>query len=313
MFFEDYNNEGTTLLSAAIQLSSAKTTDTILNYVLETSSSPEMLRNYLAKQDSKGRCAAHYLFHQPQLLDRIGHLVPWRLKDKNGQTPLFALCRSYDHEEYHDMVDKALLAATRAQEDVSPLHLDEHVDNKGNSLLHIITEPKLAVKLLYHSDSDSNATNDRQFTPLMVASKYGRTDMVRVLFQDPRVDLSFRDARGLTAVELAKDDDVRNRIDDLVLLSTEAGPDGRTTTVVRSFFVEDGTVRLVLKSGAPNSNGTITVTTCRRSSQDFENLAKWLAQEHPASWLPVVNNFASPYLIPSRPSRALFTRHAVKT
>ncbi|KAF1911904.1 hypothetical protein BDU57DRAFT_524000 [Ampelomyces quisqualis] len=302
---DDHNNEGTTLLSAAVQLAHAKTTDTILTYVLDNSTSTETLRAHLAKQDAKGRCMAHYLFHQPRLLDRIGHLVPWRLTDKNGQTPIFALCRSYDHDQYHDMVDKALLAATHAQDDGLPLHLDEHVDNKGNSLLHIITDPQIAAKLLYRCDSDANATNDRQFTPFMVASKYGRTDMVRVLYQDPRVDLSFRDARGLTAVELAKDDDVRNRIDDLVLLSNEAGPDGRTTTVVRSFFVEDGSVRLVLKSGAPNGNGTITVTTCRRSSHDFENLAKCLAQEHPASWLPAIANLASPYLIPSRPSRSV--------
>lgn len=303
--FEDCNNEGTTLLSLAVQLAHVKSTDTLLAYILENSTSPDMLRNYLSRQDSKGRCMAHYLFNQPRLIDRIGHLVPWLLKDKNGQTPLFALCRSYDHDEYHSMVDKALLAATHAQDDGQPLHLDQHVDAKGNSLLHVITDPQLANKLLYRCDSDANATNDKHFTPLMVASKYGRTDMVRVLFQDPRVDLSVRDARGLTAVELAKDDDVRNRIDDLVLLSNEPGADGRITTVVRSFFVEDGTVRLVLKSGAPNSNGTITVTTCRRSSHDFDNLAKWLAQENPASWLPVIANMASPYLIPSRPSRSV--------
>jgi hypothetical protein len=303
--FEDCNNEGTTLLSLAVQLSHAKSTDTLLAYILENSGSPEMLTAYFSEQDSKGRCMAHYLFNQPRLIQRIGHLVPWRLKDKNGQTPVFALCRSYDHDEYHSMVDQGLLAATFAQEDGQPLHLDEHVDAKGNSLLHVITDPQLANKLLYRCDSDANATNDKHFTPLMVASKYGRTDMVRVLFQDPRVDLSVRDARGLTAVELAKDDDVRNRIDDLVLLSNEPGADGRITTVVRSFFVEDGTVRLVLKSGAPNSNGTITVTTCRRSSHDFENLAKWLAQENPASWLPAITNMASPYLIPSRPSRSV--------
>lgn len=303
--FEDCNNEGTTLLSLAVQLAHSKSTDTLLTYILENSSSPEALAAYFAKQDAKGRCMAHYLFNQPRLIQRIGHLVPWRLKDKNGQTPVFALCRSYDHEEYHSMVDQGLLAATYAQDDGQPLHLDEHVDAKGNSLLHVITDPQLANQLLYRCDSDANATNDKHFTPLMVASKYGRTDMVRVLFQDPRVDLSVRDARGLTAVELAKDDDVRNRIDDLVLLSNEPGADGRITTVVRSFFVEDGTVRLVLKSGAPNSNGTITVTTCRRSSQDFENLGKWLAQENPASWLPIIANMASPYLIPSRPSRSV--------
>lgn len=303
--FDDCNNEGTTLLSLAVQLAHGKSTDTLLSYIFDNSSGPEMLAAYFAKQDSKGRCMAHYLFNQPRLIEQIGHLAPWRLKDKNGQTPVFALCRSYDHEEYHDMVDHGLLAATCAQEDGLPLHLDEHVDAKGNSLLHIITDPQLANKLLYRCDSDANATNEKQFTPLMVASKYGRTDMVRVLFQDPRVDLSIRDARGLTAVELAKDDDVRNRIDDLVLLSNEPSADGRITTVVRSFFVEDGTVRLVLKSGAPNANGTITVTTCRRSSHDFENLARWLAQENPASWLPAIASMASPYLIPSRPSRSV--------
>ncbi|PSN73051.1 hypothetical protein BS50DRAFT_542377 [Corynespora cassiicola Philippines] len=302
---EDCSNEGITLLSAAVQLGYSKTTDTLLSYLFDNIHDEEVIRGYFAKQDAKGRCIGHYLFNQPHLIDRIGDLVDWRMKDRNGQTPVFALCRSYDHEEYHDMVDKALLAATRAQGDGQPLHLDEHIDNKGNSLLHIINDPQIAVKLLYRCDSDVNAPNDKHFTPLMVASKYGRTDLVRVLFQDPRVDLSVKDLRGLTAVELAKDDEVRNRIDDLVLLSNEPGPDGRTTTVVRSFFVEDGTIRLVLKSGAPNGNATITVTTCRRSLQDFESLAKWLAQEHPASWLPSISNLASPFLIPSRPARSV--------
>jgi hypothetical protein len=302
---DDCTNEGTTLLSAAVQFSNVRTTDVILDWILDNIETKDQIDLYLARQDSKGRCMAHYLFNQPRLIEKIGYLVPWRLKDKNGQTPVFALCRSYDHDQYREMVDRALLSATQAQEDGEPLHLDEHIDNKGNSLLHIITDPQIAVKLLYRCDSDVNAPNDKHFTPLMVASKYGRTDLVRVLFQDPRVDLSVKDVRGLTAVELAKDDEVRNRIDDLVLLSNEPTPDGRITTVVRSFFVEDGTIRLVVKSGAPNGNATVTVTTCRRSLHDFESLAKWLAQEHPASWMPVINNMASPFLVPSRPSRSI--------
>ncbi|KAF2495859.1 hypothetical protein BU16DRAFT_485158 [Lophium mytilinum] len=301
---EDCSNNGTTLLSAAIQLSHAKTTDLILDFVLDNSPSEKIVNEYIAIQDSSGRCAAHYLFNQPRLISRIGHLVPWRLKDKNGQTPLFALCRSYDHDEYRWMINAAINAATEAQGDGQKLHLDEHIDAKGNTLLHIINDPAIAIRLLYQ-DTDVNAPNDKHFTPLMVASKYGRTELVRQLFQDARVDPSVKDVRGLTAVELAKDDDVRNRIDDLVLLQSEPTSDGRITTVVRSFFVEDGTVRLVLKSGAPNDNSTITVTTCRRSLVDFENLAKWLAQEHPASWLPSIANLPSPFLIPSRPSRAI--------
>jgi len=302
---EDEKNDGTTLLSAAVQSGRSEVTDRLLNFILDHAENETMLQNYIAKQDSKGRCVAHYLFHHPRLISQIGRLLPWRLKDNNGQTPLFALCRSYDHEDYRWMVDTAIMAAANAQDDRGPLHLDDHVDSKGNTLLHIINDAQLAAKLLYQCDSDANAANDKQFTPLMVASKYGRTDMVRVLFGDPRVDLHAKDFRGLTATELAKDDDVRNRIDDLVLLAAPPAVGSRTTTVVRSYFVEDGTVRFIVKSGAQNPNSTITVTTSRRALADFENLAKWLALEHPASWIPATTGFSSPFLIPSKPSRAI--------
>jgi small subunit ribosomal protein S11 len=123
----------------------------------------------------------------------------------------------------------------------------------------------------------------------------------------------------LTAVELAKDDEVRNRIDDLILLSnsqsTHDETSGRVTTVVRSFFVEDATVRFVLKSGAPSPpvNGQeipantkmYTVTTCRRTFSDFETLAECLSLEHPASYMPSLSDFRSPFQIHSKPSRAV--------
>ena len=301
---DDVNSDGATLLNAAVQSGNRLVTDELITYIEENTSDDE-LRKYLATQDTKGRCMAHHLFTQPHLIKKFGKKLPWRLKDKNGQTPLFALCRSYDHEQYHSMVDAALSLATQTQNDDGPLHLDDHVDAKGNTLLHIVNDVQLTMKLLRHCDSDVNAANDKRFTPLMVGSKYGRIDLVRALFGDPRVDMTLKDIRGLTAVELAKDDDVRNRIDDLVLLSTTPGEDGRMTTVVRSFFVEDATIRIVLKSGAPNANGSITVTTCRRSVSDFENLAKWLSIECPASWLPTHFNLPSPFLIPSKPSRAV--------
>lgn len=300
----DTNTDGSTLLSAAVQSGNRSVTDELLEY-LERNVTPEQLERYLALQDKKGRCVAHYLFNQPYLIQRFGKKLPWRLKDNNGQTPLFALCRSYDHEEYHSMINTALSLATETQGDGEALHLDDHVDAKGNTLLHIVNDTNITLKLLRHCDSDVNAANDKRFTPLMVGSKYGRLDLVRALFGDPRTDMTLRDLRGLSAVELAKDDDVRNRIDDLVLLSAPAGRDDRTTTVVRSFFVEDATVRLVLKSGVKNPNGTITVTTCRRSPADFENLARWLEIECPASWLPTRFNLPSPFLLPSKPSRAV--------
>ncbi|KAK0319236.1 hypothetical protein LTR82_009653 [Friedmanniomyces endolithicus] len=257
---DDVNNAGTSLLSAAVQSDNRSLTDLLIDF-LEKRASGDQLRRYLSVQDLQGRCMAHYLFNQPHLIQHFGKKLPWRLKDKHGQTPLFAVCRSYDHKQYHSMVDAALSLATATQGDGEALHLDDHVDAKGNTLLHIVVDAQMTLKLLRYCDADANAANDKRFTPLMVGSKYGRIDTVRALFGDPRVDMTLKDIRGLTAVDLAKDDDVRNRIDDLVLLSTSGAKDGRTTTVVRSFFVEDATIRFVLKSGAQNDNGSITVTT----------------------------------------------------
>ncbi|KAM5354388.1 hypothetical protein ACJ41O_001037 [Fusarium nematophilum] len=301
---DDMNNEDTTLLSAAIQLGNAQIIEMTLEFVI-SSTTPNQLTSYLARQDIWGRSCGHYLFNAPTLITRIGHLIPWRQRDKNGQTPLFALCRSYDHGNYHEMVEAGLTAATASQRDGQPLHVDEHIDNKGNTLLHIMNDAVLALRILQHCDVDVNATNDKRFTALMVASKYGRYDMVRSLFADPRVDVGAKEIRGLTAVELAKDDDVRNKIDDLALFSMPSGLDARITGVVRAFFVEDATVRLVLKSAAPTDHDSYTVTTSRRSLSDFEHLPNLLALENPASWIPSLTDVRSPFQIPSKPSRAI--------
>ncbi|KAI1423337.1 hypothetical protein F5Y12DRAFT_786079 [Xylaria sp. FL1777] len=304
LILEDTNNDDTSLLSAAVQLGHTEIIDIILDFVMSSTPEPK-IRQYLALQDVRGRSVAHYLFHAPALIARIGKLIPWRQRDKNGLTPLFALCRSYDHPDYSNMVQAGLEAAAAAQGDGQPLHLDDHVDCKGNTLLHIVNDPQLAVRILLHCDVDVNATNEKRFTALMVASKYGRFDMVRALYSDRRVDVAVREARGLTAVELAKDDDVRNRIDDLALFTMSAAIDGRVTGVVRSFFVEDATIRLVLKSGAPADQNCYTVTTCRRSTADFEHLVNLLSMENPASWMPKVSSQRSPFQIPSKPSRAV--------
>lgn len=69
--------------------------------------------------------------------------------------------------------------------------------------------------------------------------------------------------------------------------------------------MEDATIRFVIKSGAPSGQQTLTITTCRRSLQDFEFLTQWLAYENPASWLPALPSPRSPFQIPSKPSRAV--------
>lgn len=312
---EDCTSEGTTLLSAAVQLADVEMIEIILDSLFQTTEEHEVMA-YLAKADSRGRTMAHYLFNAPHLISVLHVRLPWKQKDKIGQTPLFALCRSYDHPQYSGMVALALNVAKSAQDDGQPLRLDEHIDHKGNTLLHVVNDPRLIDHILRHCDSDPNALNDKRFTPLMLASKYGKIDTVRVLFADPRVDITLKELRGLTAVELAKDDEVRNRIDDLTLFNPpislpSSESNGRLTNVVRSFFVEDGTTRFILKSGVSSESTegsnttTYTITTCRRSLADFENLARWLTLEHPASYMPNIFNYRTPFQIHSRPSRAV--------
>lgn len=74
--------------------------------------------------------------------------------------------------------------------------------------------------------------------------------------------------------------------------------------------MEDGTTRYIIKSGAPHnevSNNTYTITTSRRSLQDFSNLIKWLSADHPASYMPVLkpSSFRTPFQIHSKPSKAV--------
>jgi hypothetical protein len=307
----DVTQEGATLLSAAVQLGNTDLTDILLGYV-EQNVAEARFREYLRAKDSRGRTMAHYIFNDPRLIQRLAKVLPWQQKDKIGHTPLFAICRTYDHPDYSDMVSEALIAATGAQQGGGPLRIEDHIDNKGNSLLHIVNDGVIMQRILQFCEVDMNAMNDKKFTPLMLASKYGRVDMVRIFLGDPRVDTHLREARGLTAVELAKDDEVRNRIDDLTLFSPTNIPDAtqRITAIVRSFFVEDGSTRFILKSGAPNpavSSTTYTITTSRRALVDFENLAKWLSMDYPASYMPVMlaSNFRNPFQLHSRPSRAV--------
>ncbi|KAK6531429.1 hypothetical protein TWF281_008234 [Arthrobotrys megalospora] len=299
---QDRTHDGTTLLSAAIQGENYDIVRVIMEEVMKARD--EEILEYMKAVDTNGRTAGHYAFNQPTFLRHFGRLIQWMMKDKNGQTPLFALCRSYDHPSYKDMVILGIRSAETAQSDGERLHLDDHVDKKGNTLLHIIHDQHI-LKMLLRRDADVNSVNEKNLSPLMLASKYGRVDNVRTLFSDRRVDIYARESRGLTAVELAKDDDVRNKFDDMVMFSYPPQADGRITAVVRGIFVEDATVRLVLKSGMPSSDMKYTITTCRRLLSDFEFLAYWLSYEHPASWLPALHVNRSPFQIPSKPSRAV--------
>jgi hypothetical protein len=136
----------------------------------------------------------------------------------------------------------------------------------------------------------------------MVNSKFSRIGAIEALTKKPEVDIGRRNFRGLNAAELAKDETTRARIEDITLFRKCPIRDNRVTSVLRG-FISDDNVHFVLKSGImPNSS---TITSVRRTFTDFTFIAKWLAFELPASWIPILQIPQNPFAVPSRPARSV--------
>ncbi|RUS29999.1 hypothetical protein BC938DRAFT_479973 [Jimgerdemannia flammicorona] len=120
---------------------------------------------------------------------------------------------------------------------------------------------------------------------------------------------------GARAVEVAIEEEVRDLLDDCSLFQRPvAGSSGRVSAVMRaSFDPADPTkaITYVIKSGMPQSPSTIT--TVRRTLDDFRFLRQQLLYEHPESCIPTLDDFMEPpWLVSdSRAGSALVTSTAV--
>ncbi|KAK9482875.1 hypothetical protein V1527DRAFT_475048 [Lipomyces starkeyi] len=299
--WKEQNGRQTTLLSAAIQTADKEIVDAIWS-LLSANYSQDDLRKYLSRKDEWQRSVGHYLFYLPDLIETIGVLISWTDKDQNGQTPLFALCRSYDNPRYTDLVKMGIDTATKYQVGGGNLRFLDHVDAKGNTLLHIMKDIQSLELVLNISDIDLNRVNDKGLTPLMVNSKFSRLPAIEVLTKEPEVDVGRRNYRGLNAAELAKDENTRIRIEDITLFRKHPIRDNRVTSVLRG-YISDDNVHFIVKSGIiPNPS---TITSVRRTFTDFTFMAKWLSFELPASWIPVLQIPHNPFAVPSRPARSV--------
>lgn len=159
------------------------------------------IRRCLERQDKDGRTIGHYLFNTPELIWKLGEYIPWTMRDKFGQSPLSVLAKTWDHRDYHSM----LLAAIDACSESTGMNGDDHIDGKGNSLLHVCADEECMKRLLEIEAVDPNVVNAKGLTPLLHWSKLAsvRIELVKLLFQSPRVDVYARDPRGLTVLHLA--------------------------------------------------------------------------------------------------------------
>ncbi|RLV96036.1 hypothetical protein JA1_000577 [Spathaspora sp. JA1] len=188
----------TLLMSGLLEECDLKILELLIDVILDNCQLDEQL-NYFNYQDNLGRSIGHYIFHNYQLIDKIGHLINWELKDDNGRTPLFNLCRCYDHPDYPGLITSAFNCVYHQKSTTTTrlFNFDIHMDKSGNTLLHVIL--KGISPLLLTGDFellDINQTNQKSLTPLMVYVKYNRLENLKDLLSDPRLDFLYEDIKN---------------------------------------------------------------------------------------------------------------------
>ncbi|KAG7662893.1 uncharacterized protein J8A68_003577 [[Candida] subhashii] len=170
--------------------------DDLVSIIL-SNSTPEESAAYFNSIDKSGRSVGHYLFHNYKLIDSIGQYIDWELKDSNSHTPLFSLCRCYDHPDYVDLI-KHGFACVYEKYGRGNLDFDKHVDKSGNTLLHVILKGIPETELLSNEGNiiDINQTSQRNMTPLMLYVKYNRLENLQEILKDSRLDFLFEDLKN---------------------------------------------------------------------------------------------------------------------
>lgn len=294
----DRNEHGKTLLVSAVETEDRAVVSCLVDWALAL---PTPERDaYLMTTDNWQRSVSHYFFHAPWLIQQIGDMLPWDNKDVNGQTPLFSLCRSYDHPHYHEMLDAGFSTWLRSCKRRRRPSVRDHMDKKGNTILHIIKDAKVVQRLL-ELDVDVNWPNERGLTPLMVYAKYSYLNSILLITKDRRCDFDRVDPRGLRSIDIAKDAATVDVLEEIFLFNRET-IGGKATAVSRTLFYNNELV-YVLKSGIPPRSATLSAV--HRSFADFAFVHKWLAYECPFSWIPALPSLKSPFAVPSRLSRGV--------
>lgn len=280
----DTNELGKSLLVAAVQSEENESIAEMLGVLL--SLSIEEQREYLARPDYWNRTVGHYFFNASWLIPKISSLIDWNFKDINGQTPLYALCRCYDHQDYQRLLELGLEGWTKSTTNLDTL---DHSDSKGNSLLHIVRSEE-AVDKIIDLGADINWPNEKGMTPIMIYTKFSRMAEIRSIAKQPMLDLQRTDYRGSRCLDMARDKETAELLDSLVLQRSRPTVDNKRIVISRSRF-QDNELKFLIVIKEVGCDQTII----SRSINDFQFLQKWLSYENPFSWMPNVRFNRSPY------------------
>lgn len=175
------------LLMTALQEKVPEIIAELMDLFLSSTTRQEQLL-YLNARDVNGRSVGHYLSYDLAALDRLGDLIDWEAKDLNSHTPLLSLCRSYDHSNYAQLVQRAF-RFVRERNPLGFISYEAHTDKSGNTLLHALARAIPESKLLSEPRGlvNVNEMNHKGMTPAALYVRYNRVENLENMFRDPRL------------------------------------------------------------------------------------------------------------------------------
>ncbi|KAK6198127.1 UPF0507 protein [Scheffersomyces amazonensis] len=185
-----------TLLMIALTEECNDISNDLVNLILTNATLLEQ-KKYFNLVDSSGRSVGHYIFHNYHLIDIIGHLIDWELKDMNTYTPLYTVCRCYDHLDYGKLISKAFDCVYKKY-GRGNIDFDKHMDKLGNTLLHIIRRNLKFTELLQDKKNlvNVNQVNHKFLSPLNLYVKANRIENLRNLLVDDRLNFLQEDTKN---------------------------------------------------------------------------------------------------------------------
>lgn len=189
---EDQDIDGSNLLAVALDIEHP-CANMLAQIVLEAT--PMEIKKYVNHEDSLQRTIGHYLCNSYLLIADFGSYIDWTKHDAYGNTPFMVNVRCYDHSKYDSMMQLTIATVKQWYVDQNRLFSHrEHVDNKGNTLMHTIRDSAtLALLLNAFEGLEINYLNDANQSAVSLAVRYNRIDCVEVLIKDPRMTMGIVD------------------------------------------------------------------------------------------------------------------------
>lgn len=198
ILFDRNTTNGQNLLTTSLLQETPEISAKLLE-ILNASAEPSELVSYVNLVDITGRSCGHYVFHDLNVLCRIGHLINWESRDNNYHTPLFSICRCYDHNDYVNLIKKAFDCVYQKAEEDKGIDFDQHKDKNGNTLLHVILKGIRESRILSRglNSINVNQLNNKSMSPLTLYVKYSRVSNLEELLKDVRLEFLAEEPKNL--------------------------------------------------------------------------------------------------------------------